>query len=140
MSQKGGASGGRLEITGCFSGEGTGKGGLCHRLQHGGEDGRTIMDASLFGIGPAGGGWTRGLDDAAAFLLGWAHWPVPIASGATGVPWWPLGLIAMVVLLVASALFSSSETALFSLTHEELRQFRIGRRGERKAVRLLSNP
>ncbi|NOX55175.1 MAG: HlyC/CorC family transporter [Planctomycetes bacterium] len=98
------------------------------------------MDASLFGIGLAEVGWVRGFTGATGFLPHSAHGLVLGASGSAGAPWWPLGLVAMICLVGASGLFSSSETALFSLTHEELRQFRIGRRGERLATRLLSNP
>jgi len=46
----------------------------------------------------------------------------------------------MAGLIVASAFFSSSETALFSLSHDELRQFRIGRRRERLVTQLLLQP
>ena len=49
-------------------------------------------------------------------------------------------IIAMCVLLLGSAFFSSSETALFYLSHDELRAFRMGRARERIAAQLLSQP
>ena len=52
----------------------------------------------------------------------------------------PVGIAVMLALLTASALFSSSETALFSLSHEDLRRFRIGRRRERLVTQLLLQP
>ena len=50
-------------------------------------------------------------------------------------------LSVMVCLLVGSGFFSSSETALFFLAHEELQAFqRSGRSSELRVVALLSNP
>lgn len=49
-------------------------------------------------------------------------------------------LLAMGVLVLASGFFSSSETALFYLSHDELRAFRMGRARERIVARLLSDP
>ena len=49
-------------------------------------------------------------------------------------------LIAMTVLMLASGFFSSSETALFYLSHDELRAFRMGRARERLVAHLLSEP
>lgn len=50
------------------------------------------------------------------------------------------GIIALVALIIASGFFSSSETALFYLTHEDLRSFRTGGRRERIVAHLMSNP
>lgn len=49
-------------------------------------------------------------------------------------------LIAMCVLVLASGFFSSSETALFYLSRDELRSFRRGRARERVVAQLLSDP
>jgi Mg2+/Co2+ transporter CorB len=49
-------------------------------------------------------------------------------------------LIAMCVLVMSSAFFSSSETAVFFLSHDELRAFRMGRARERLVAQLLSQP
>ncbi len=54
----------------------------------------------------------------------------------TQAPW----LIAMCVLVLASGFFSSSETALFYLSHDELRAFRLGQSRERVVAHLLSDP
>ncbi|OPZ31651.1 MAG: Magnesium and cobalt efflux protein CorC [Lentisphaerae bacterium ADurb.BinA184] len=51
-----------------------------------------------------------------------------------------LGLGLLPVLLVLSAFFSGSETALFSLTRAEARRMRNGSPGERKATELLDDP
>lgn len=53
---------------------------------------------------------------------------------------WLPGVVAMLCLMVASGFFSASETALFYLSQDELRSFRIGRSRERVAAALLSNP
>lgn len=53
---------------------------------------------------------------------------------------WLPGVIAMLALIVASGFFSGSETALFFLSHEELRSLRTGRAAERTAAALLQNP
>ncbi len=49
-------------------------------------------------------------------------------------------MLAMCVLVLGSAFFSSSETALFYLSHDELRAFRMGRARERVVAQLLSQP
>jgi Mg2+/Co2+ transporter CorB len=49
-------------------------------------------------------------------------------------------MIAMCALVLASAFFSSSETALFYLSHDELRGFRVGRARERIVAQLLAEP
>lgn len=59
------------------------------------------------------------------------------------MPWehlWLPGVGAMACLIFASAFFSSSETALFYLSHDELRSLRAGRRRESMAAALLGNP
>lgn len=53
---------------------------------------------------------------------------------------WLPGLVAMLVLMGLSAFLSASETALFFLSHEEIRNFRTGRARERAVVALLSDP
>jgi putative hemolysin len=53
---------------------------------------------------------------------------------------WLPGLVAMLVLMGLSAFLSASETALFFLSHEEIRGFRTGRARERAVVALLSDP
>lgn len=53
---------------------------------------------------------------------------------------WLPGLAAMLVLMGMSAFLSASETALFFLSHEEIRSFRTGRARERAAAALLSDP
>src|ERR1700684_897535 len=53
---------------------------------------------------------------------------------------WLPGLAAMLVLMGASAFLSASETALFFLSHDEIRTFRTGRARERAAAALLSDP
>ena len=49
-------------------------------------------------------------------------------------------LAAMAALALLSAFFSASETALFYLSHDDLRRFRLGTPRERQAVALLSDP
>ena len=49
-------------------------------------------------------------------------------------------LVAMLCLIVVSGFFSASETALFYLSHDDLRQLRVGKPRERAAAALLSNP
>lgn len=53
---------------------------------------------------------------------------------------WGPGLAAMLFLTVLSGFFSASETALFYLSHDELRALRVGRPRERLAARLISDP
>lgn len=53
--------------------------------------------------------------------------------------WFP-GLVAMLGLTAASGFFSGSETALFYLSHDELRSFRVGGSRERAVAGLLSDP
>jgi len=53
---------------------------------------------------------------------------------------WLTGTLAMVGLILVSGFFSASETALFSLTHDELKAFRLGNLRERVAAELLRNP
>ena len=53
---------------------------------------------------------------------------------------WLPGTIAMAALVMASGFFSASETALFYLSHDEVRAFRMGSAAERLAARLLANP
>lgn len=53
---------------------------------------------------------------------------------------WLPGTIAMAGLACLSAFFSGSETALFFLSHDELRAMRVGRQRERIAAALMSNP
>jgi CBS domain containing-hemolysin-like protein len=53
---------------------------------------------------------------------------------------WRAGLVAMLVLMVLSAFLSGSETALFFLSHDEIRAFRVGRPRERAAAGLLADP
>jgi putative hemolysin len=50
------------------------------------------------------------------------------------------GLIAMLALMGCSAFLAASETALFFLSHDEIRAFRVGRPRERAAVSLLADP
>ncbi len=50
---------------------------------------------------------------------------------------WLPGMLAMALLTVASGFFSSSETAIFYLSHDELRLFRIGKPRERLVANLL---
>ncbi|HXY37809.1 MAG TPA: CNNM domain-containing protein [Planctomycetaceae bacterium] len=50
------------------------------------------------------------------------------------------GLVAMLVLMALSAFLSGSETALFFLSHDEIRAFRVGRPRERAAAALLADP
>ncbi len=53
---------------------------------------------------------------------------------------WAPGTMAMLILILLSGFFSASETALFYLTHEELRTFRAGNSKQRTVALLLSNP
>ena len=53
---------------------------------------------------------------------------------------WLPGLAAMLVLMGLSAFLSASETALFFLSHDEIRSFRTGRARERAVAALLSDP
>ncbi|MEZ6046351.1 MAG: CNNM domain-containing protein [Planctomycetaceae bacterium] len=53
---------------------------------------------------------------------------------------WYSGLIAMIVLTLASGFFSGSETSFFYLSHDEIRTLRVGKRRERLVAVLLSNP
>ncbi|MEX0716788.1 MAG: CNNM domain-containing protein [Planctomycetaceae bacterium] len=53
---------------------------------------------------------------------------------------WLPGSLAMAALACASAFFSASETALFFLSHDELRTMRVGRPRERIAAALLADP
>ncbi len=53
---------------------------------------------------------------------------------------WLPGALSMMVLAAASGFFSSSETALFYLSRDELRAFQVGKPGERVAASLLRNP
>ena len=50
--------------------------------------------------------------------------------------WFP-GMAAMCCLILASGFFSASETALFYLSHDELRGMRTGTARERMAAELL---
>lgn len=52
---------------------------------------------------------------------------------------WAPGVAAMLCLIVVSGFFSSSETALFYLSRDELRRFRVGKPRERLAAELLRN-
>jgi len=65
----------------------------------------------------------------------WAN-PTMIAFLEATLP----GMIAMLGLIVASGFFSASETALFYLSRDELRSFRVGNRRERAVAALLSDP
>jgi putative hemolysin len=53
---------------------------------------------------------------------------------------WLAGLVAMLALMALSAFLSASETALFFLSHDEIRAFRVGRPRERAAASLLADP
>ncbi|MBQ17840.1 MAG: hypothetical protein CMJ65_12015 [Planctomycetaceae bacterium] len=53
---------------------------------------------------------------------------------------WLPGCLAMTGLILASGFFSSSETALFFLSREDLRAFRVGRRRQQLVTRLLADP
>lgn len=55
-------------------------------------------------------------------------------------PLWLPGLSTMLGLIGASGFFSGSETALFYLSHDELRSFRVGRSRERAVAALLTEP
>lgn len=53
---------------------------------------------------------------------------------------WLPGSIAMLCLISCSAFFSGSETALFYLTHDQLRSFRSGTRRQRGVAALMATP
>jgi len=53
--------------------------------------------------------------------------------------WYP-AILAMAGLVLASGFFSSSETALFYLSRDDLRAFRVGPRRQRLVAGLLANP
>jgi len=53
---------------------------------------------------------------------------------------WLPGVVPMCVLVLASAFFSSSETALFSLTQDDIRRFRVGNSPQRIVAQLSRNP
>lgn len=53
---------------------------------------------------------------------------------------WLPGVLAMMGLIVASGFFSGSETALFYLSHEDLRTMRVGSARERVAAALMRQP
>jgi len=53
---------------------------------------------------------------------------------------WLPGVLTMVGLILASGFFSGSETALFYLSREELRQMSAGTSGERLAASMMRNP
>ncbi|GAB4156731.1 MAG: CNNM domain-containing protein [Planctomycetaceae bacterium] len=53
---------------------------------------------------------------------------------------WLPGVIALIGLILASGFFSASETALFYLSHDELRSLRTGTPRERVAAELLRHP
>lgn len=53
---------------------------------------------------------------------------------------WLPGVIALFCLILASAFFSASETALFYLSRDELRTFRTGSSRERMAAELMRRP
>jgi len=55
------------------------------------------------------------------------------------ITWLP-ELLAMLLLTAASGFFSSSETAIFCLSPDELRAFRIGTVRERSVLNLLADP
>lgn len=52
---------------------------------------------------------------------------------------WLPGVTAMACLVIASGFFSASETALFYLSHDELRNFRVGKPRERMVAALLTD-
>jgi len=58
----------------------------------------------------------------------------------SSVELWLPGMIAMCVLVLASGFFSSSETALFSLSQEDIRRFRVGTAPQRVVAQLSHNP
>ena len=53
---------------------------------------------------------------------------------------WLPGVLAMIGLIVASGFFSGSETALFYLSHDDLRTMRLGSMRERVAATLMRQP
>ncbi|MEO1996589.1 MAG: CNNM domain-containing protein [Planctomycetaceae bacterium] len=56
------------------------------------------------------------------------------------LPIWLPGMVAMLVLMVASSFFSASETALFYLSHDDVRALRVGRPREQLVASLLADP
>lgn len=61
-------------------------------------------------------------------------------SDVLPVELWLPGMMAMLCLVAASGFFSASETALFYLSHEELRTMRVGSAGDRLAAALMRHP
>ncbi|MEZ6058750.1 MAG: CNNM domain-containing protein [Planctomycetaceae bacterium] len=59
---------------------------------------------------------------------------------ADSLPIWLPGLIAMLLLIVASAFFSASETAFFFLSREQVRKFSTGPPRQRMVASLLADP
>ncbi len=55
-------------------------------------------------------------------------------------PSWLPAILAMAALVLASGFFSSSETALFFLSRDDLRAFRVGGHRQRLVASLLANP
>ena len=53
---------------------------------------------------------------------------------------WLPAILAMAGLVLASGFFSSSETALFYLSRDDLRSFRVGPRRQQLVASLLANP
>lgn len=53
---------------------------------------------------------------------------------------WLPGSVAMACLVVGSGFFSSSETAFFYLTHDQIRKFGSGNMRQRMVAKLMSNP
>ncbi|GIS62532.1 MAG: hypothetical protein CM1200mP2_47570 [Planctomycetaceae bacterium] len=53
---------------------------------------------------------------------------------------WLPAILAMAGLILASGFFSSSETALFYLSRDDLIAFRVGRRRQRMVADLLADP
>lgn len=56
------------------------------------------------------------------------------------LPIWLPGVLTMAALILVSAFFSGSETALFYLSREELRRLQTGGAGARLAAQLMRNP
>ena len=56
------------------------------------------------------------------------------------LPIWLPGMVAMLILMIASSFFSASETALFYLSHDDVRGLRVGRPREQLVASLLSDP
>ncbi len=65
---------------------------------------------------------------------------VSIQELLNSVDVWLPGLLAMSALGCVSGFFSSSETAFFCLTHEDLRRFRVGTSAQRLVASLLARP